>query len=83
MRKVIWSTVALLYAALVTVSYVLQINLLLFFLTIPWSCIVSFFAMLLVHMFSYQLNDYLLVGAVINFGLIVRAAIEDAHMTNI
>ena len=77
MRKVIWSITALLYASLVAYSYSLDMDTLLFYLTIPWSGIVTIFGMLLIHMFPYDLNDYSLVGAVINFGIIVAAAIKN------
>jgi hypothetical protein len=77
MRKVIWSIAALLYAGLVAISYILKIDLLLFFLTVPWSGIVTIFGMLLIHMFPYDLNEYSLVGAAINFVIIARAAIKN------
>lgn len=81
MKQTIWISATLIYAVLITVSYLLEIDFILLVLTFPWSPIITMFSMLLIHILSYSLNSYLLVGGLVNFILLVRATIK-SFVTN-
>jgi hypothetical protein len=60
------------YIGLIAGSYLYEVDSALFFLTLPWSGLVAIFGMMLIHMFSSDLNSYLLAGAAINVLLLLR-----------
>jgi len=72
LRSTIWLVVATGYLILLSGSYLGNIDSLLFFSTIPWSLVIALFAWPLVHMSSYSLNSYLLIGGLINLALLIK-----------
>jgi hypothetical protein len=74
-KRGIWAVIALIYFASALTAYFLQIDFILFFLTIPWSLIITMLGMLLIHMFSYDLSSYFLVGALLNVLILIKIAV--------
>lgn len=71
-KRSIWIAIIVIYIACVCAAYALNVDLLLFALTLPFSTVISFFSPLLIHMSSIDLNNYLLFGAVVNGLLLLR-----------
>lgn len=65
-RKAGWPILIVIYAVLVYLTYKYQMSEGLFFLTIPWSCVVAIFGMLIIHVSTIGMDDYMLMGGVVN-----------------
>ena len=74
-KRSIWGIVALIYFVSILIAYFFKINFLLFSLAVPWSFIITILGMLLIHMFSYDLNSYMFVGALLNVVILLKVTV--------
>ena len=82
-RHIFVSIFAVLYAGTVLGAFILKVDFLLFFLTVPWSVLVSFLSPLLGHMFGAgSLDASLLVGALLNLAIFMRLTIRSSNDTD-
>ena len=71
--RYIYGLLGLTYLLAVIVAYFLNVDFVLFFLTLPWSMIIAFLSPLLGHMFGgNSLNASLVVGALLNFIIFLK-----------
>ncbi len=54
------------YASLVFLTYTAGLSDAFYFLTLPWSGVITIFGMLIIHTSSYGIDDFMLMGGVVN-----------------
>lgn len=68
-RTIVLSIIALIYALTVSVSYWLDFDSVLFFITLPWSIVATFMMAATMHTYSGNPDNWLLLGGILNLVL--------------
>lgn len=73
MKKNIGIIAGIAYLIIAVSAFFLNLETLLFFLSIPWSVIITFFGFLLIHMFdSFKFSNLEILGVLLNASIFFK-----------
>jgi putative Mn2+ efflux pump MntP len=84
MKKKYYIVIGIVYLAVVALAFFLKLEPLLFFLSIPWSIILTFFGFLLIHMFeNFQFTYGEVLGALLNLLIFFKLTVFKSSYSNL
>lgn len=83
-KKNLYIVAAVVYFVVVGVAFFLGLETLLFFISVPWSMVITFFGFLLIHMFSHFSFLYAdVAGAMLNLLIFLKLTLFKSKETDL